>query len=323
MPNGILVVLEQREGAVKAQSLQTLSKAGLLAGDMGAEVYVLLIGAGASALEELKGYKIDKALVVDSAELASYKNASYAEAVAKAVKNLDPKLVLYSATAMGKDLAPLAAAKAGCCLVSDVVEVSFSDGSVLVKKPIYAGKCFANLKAKSFPVMLSLRPNVFAAEKAGAGEFPVESLDISLSAQDPRSVEYIEPETVELDVAEANIIVAGGRGLKAPENLDKIRNMAKALGAAVGASRAIVDADWISHEHQVGQTGKTVSPNLYIAVGISGAIQHLAGMSSSKYIVAINKDADAPIFKAADFGIVGDLFDVVDKITEGINKAKA
>ena len=323
MPNGILVVLEQREGAIKAQSLQTLSKAGLLAADLGSEVYALLIGAGQAALEAVKGYKVDKALVVDNADLASYKNASYAEAVAAAVKNLDPALVLFSATAMGKDLAPLAAAKVECSLVSDVVEVSASDDTIVVKKPIYAGKCFANLKAKSFPVMLSLRPNVFAAEKADAGDFPVEALEIAASAQDPVSVEYIEPETAELDVAEASIIVSAGRGLKAPENLDKIRNLAKALDAAVGASRAIVDADWISHEHQVGQTGKTVSPNLYIAVGISGAIQHLAGMSSSKYIVAVNKDADAPIFKAADFGIVGDLFDVIDKITEGINKAKA
>ena len=230
---------------------------------------------------------------------------------------------MMSATALGKDLGPLVSARLGCAIASDITAVEADGDAVTIRKPIYAGKCFANFRSKGYPVVLSLRPNVFVDEGASAGGgAAVEKLDVAPSSTDYGSVSYIEPETKELDVAEASIIVSGGRGLKEPENFKYVRELADALDGAVGASRAVVDADWIDHKHQVGQTGKTVSPNLYVAVGISGAIQHLAGMSSSKNIVAINKDPDAPIFKVASFGLIGDLFSVIEPITEKIKAGK-
>jgi electron transfer flavoprotein alpha subunit len=313
----ILVFIEQRDGVVKDQSLQALS----LAANLG-EAHAVLVGSGNSdGVEVVKKFGASKIYNVDSDFLSAYKNASYADSVAEAAKQSDAKLVLISSTAMGKDLGPLVAAKLGVVAISDAVEVLLEGEDLKIKRPIYAGKCFANLKVKNYPVVVGVRPNSYQATEKDISSEVIE-LQIAKSDQDPESVEYIEPEIKELDVAEANVIVAGGRGLKEAANFKHVRALAESLDAAVGASRAVVDAGWIGHKHQVGQTGKTVSPNLYIAVGISGAIQHLAGMSSSKYIVAINKDADAPIFAVADFGIVGDLFEVMELITEKIEAAK-
>jgi len=312
-----LVFIEQRDGVVKEQSLQALTMARQLG-----EACAVIAGSGVSEhAGMLAEYGAKNVYVADADYLASYNNASYADAVAAAAKEAGCNVVLMSATAMGKDLGPLVAARLGVVAVSDTIALSMNGESLAIRRPIYAGKCFANIKVKEYPVVIGLRPNACAAEKGDAGEGNVVTLSVEKSALDPMSVEYIEPESKELDVAEANIIVSGGRGLKEAENFKHVRALAEALGAAVGASRAVVDADWIGHKHQVGQTGKTVSPTLYIAVGISGAIQHLAGMSSSKNIVAINKDPDAPIFNIADFGIVGDLFDVIDLITEKVKAA--
>jgi electron transfer flavoprotein alpha subunit len=319
MPAGILVVIEQRENEIKAQSLQTLSKAAEMAKASGEKLSAVLIGSGINGLVDgLKSYSLSTVYTADADFLASYKNLSYADAVAKAAEAADPRLLMISATAMGKDLAPLVAAKLNCGVATDVTVIEADGDKVTLQKPIYAGKCFANMEVKKFPVVISPRPNVFADAPGAEADVETVALDVAENAHDHKAVSYQEPEVEELDVAEASIIVAGGRGIKEEANLKIVRDLADVLGAAVGASRAIVDADWIEHSHQVGQTGKTVSPNLYIALGISGAIQHLAGMSSSKRIVAINKDADAPIFKVADFGIVGDLFSVVELITEKI-----
>lgn len=324
MAQGILVFIEQRDGAIKTQGLQALTVGRALAGGLGGTVSAVIAGHNLAGITgDLNAYGPSKVLTADAAHLSDYRNASYADAVVAAVKAVDPAVVLFAATAMGKDLAPAVAAKLGCGVITDVTGIDAAGGTLSIRKPIYAGKCFANYRAKSFPLVISLRPNVFPAQAAeGAGAAEVTALNVPPSAQDPKSVSSIEPEVKELDVAEASIIVSGGRGLKEPENFTKVRALADALGAAVGASRAVVDAGWIGHKHQVGQTGKTVSPGLYIALGISGAIQHLAGMSSSKLIAAINKDADAPIFKIADFGIVGDLFSVLDQITEQVKGAK-
>ena len=315
---GILVFVEQRNGVVRQASLQAISEAHRQAGG---DVAAVLVGSGVGdAAAGLGAYGAAKVFVADDPNLALYSSEGYGEAVAKAVEAAAPDAVFFAGTAMGRDLAPRVAAKLGTGALADVVALEKDGGQFVARRPVYSGKAFATVdSAGAKPQVISLRPNVFAVEETG-GSAEVVALDgLSLAI---RAVvkELVDTGGGELDVAEADIIVSGGRGLKGPENFALIRSLAEALGGAVGASRAAVDAGWIAHKHQVGQTGKVVSPSLYIACGISGAIQHLAGMSSSKIIVAINKDPDAPIFKIADYGIVGDLFDVVPPMVEEVKK---
>ena len=232
--------------------------------------------------------------------------------------------VLIPYTAMGKDVAPRVAARVGAGLVSDVVNLEVKDGKLEARRPVYAGKALATVRWEGEPQMATLRPNVFAlgtAEAARKYDTVTGTADVSTRRARVQSVQAAGAGKVEL--TEAQIIVSGGRGLKGPENFHLVEELANALGAAVGASRAVVDAGWVDHQMQVGQTGKTVSPTLYVAAGISGAIQHLAGMSSSKVIVAINKDADAPIFKVADYGIVGDVFEVLPKLSAAAKELRS
>ena len=315
---GILVFVEQRNGVLRQASLQAISEAHRQAGG---DVAAVLVGSGVGdAAPGLGAYGAAKVFVADDPNLALYSSEGYGEAVAKAVEAVSPDAVFFAGTAMGRDLAPRVAAKLGVGALADVVALEKDGDQFVARRPVYSGKAFATVdSAGTKPQVISLRPNVFAAEETG-GSAEVIALDgLSLSI---RAVvkELLDTGGGEIDVAEADIIVSGGRGLKGPENFALIRDLADALGGAVGASRAAVDAGWIAHKHQVGQTGKVVSPSLYIAAGISGAIQHLAGMSSSKIIVAINKDPDAPIFKIADYGIVGDLFDVVPPMVEEVKK---
>jgi electron transfer flavoprotein alpha subunit len=231
--------------------------------------------------------------------------------------------VLAAGTVLGRDLAARTAARLGTACAGDLVELEIgADGTLRGRRPVYSGKAFARVAIpRTRPALATLRPNVFPAEPA---ERPGRGEPVALERPyDParlrlRTVEIRRAAEQEVDVAEATIIVSGGRGLKGPENFSLVRDLARALGGAVGASRAVVDAGWIPHAHQVGQTGKVVSPTLYVACGISGAIQHLAGMSSSKVIVAINKDPEAPIFKIADYGIVGDVFEVLPALTRAV-----
>jgi len=318
MMAGILVFVEQRNGVLRQASLQAISEAHRQAGG---DVAAVLVGSGVGdAAPGLGAYGAAKVFVADDPNLALYSSEGYGEAVAKAVEAVSPDAVFFAGTAMGRDLAPRVAAKLGVGALADVVALEKDGDQFVARRPVYSGKAFATVdSAGTKPQVISLRPNVFAAEETG-GSAEVIALDgLSLSI---RAVvkELLDTGGGEIDVAEADIIVSGGRGLKGPENFALIRDLADALGGAVGASRAAVDAGWIAHKHQVGQTGKVVSPSLYIAAGISGAIQHLAGMSSSKIIVAINKDPDAPIFKIADYGIVGDLFDVVPPMVEEVKK---
>jgi electron transfer flavoprotein alpha subunit len=227
---------------------------------------------------------------------------------------------------MGKDLAPRVAARLGVGLASDCTKVAVKDGTLEFTRPIYAGKAFLTLRLKTAPQMATLRPNVFPLGEAAAGSGETVRVDAAIpdGAVKGRVAEILKEESAETDVTEAEVVVSGGRGLKGPEAFALLRDLAAVFPrTAVGASRSAVDSGWIGHQHQVGQTGKTVSPQLYVAVGISGAIQHLAGMSSSKVIVAVNKDPEAPIFKIADYGIVGDLFEVVPKLTEELKKTLA
>ncbi len=312
---GILVFVEQRKSEIRNASLQALSEAKR----QGGAVSAVLPGSGiGEAAAGLGAWGADKIYVADDPNLDLYSSDGYAEVVVKAVEQAQPSAIFFAGTAMGRDLAPTVAARLGVGAIPDAVGLELDGETFSVRRPVYSGKATTTADtAGNTPQVISLRPNVFAAEEsAGAGE--VVALDgLSLSI---RAVvkELLEAEGGELDVAEADVIVAGGRGIKGPENFALIKSLADALGGAVGASRAAVDAGWIEHSHQVGQTGKVVSPSLYVAAGISGAIQHLAGMSSSKVIVAINKDPDAPIFKIADYGIVGDLFDVIPPMVDAI-----
>jgi electron transfer flavoprotein alpha subunit len=321
----ILVFLERRGGELKAASLQAVSTARRLADATGDGVVALALGSGAASCAELAGrHGADSLMTVDDASLDLYVPEVYAAALAEAARAAAADTILAAGTSLGRDVAARACARLGTGLLSDVVEIERAAGGALRgKRPVYSGKAYAWASVPDArPSMATLRPNVFAAIASGRGAAQAVAFQPPSVPARARVSRLETPAAQEQDVAEASIVVSGGRGLKAPENFALVRELAAALGGAVGASRAVVDAGWISHSHQVGQTGKVVSPSLYVACGISGAIQHLAGMSSSKVIVAINKDPEAPIFKAATYGIVGDLFEVLPKLTEAIAKIR-
>jgi len=323
MPN-IAVFIEQRDGALKKVAWQMMSEARRIADTDGGEVWGVFLGGDAStAATEAGKYGADKVFSASGEEFNSYNSEIYGTALAAFCKSAVPDILLIGSTAMGKDLGPKVAAKLECACISDAVALKF-DGGWEVRRPIFAGKCFADVTPKSAMAVVGIRPNAFILEEktaAGTGE----TFDAGTAGIDPKAVvKSIESgDGGKIELTEAEIIVSGGRGIKGPENFELIEKLADSLGAAAGASRAIVDAGWVDYSNQVGQTGKTVGPNLYIACGISGAIQHLAGMSSSKCIVAINKDANAPIFKVADYGIVADLFDIVPILTDEIGKIRS
>jgi electron transfer flavoprotein alpha subunit len=245
--------------------------------------------------------------------------------VAAAAKQADPAILLLGASAMGKDLAPRAAAKIGTGLSSDCTELDVADGKLIATRPVYSGKCYIKTETTTTPAMAAVRPNTYPAaeDKGGSAEVVKVDTGIDESKIRARIKEIQETGAGKVELTEASIIVSGGRGMKSSDNFKIIQEMASVLGAAVGASRAAVDSGYATQDMQVGQTGKVVNPNLYIACGISGAIQHLAGMRTSKVIVAINKDADAPIFQKADYGIVDDLFKAVPVMTEELKKMLA
>ncbi len=321
----ILVLLERRSGSLKASSLQAVSTARRLADATGDEVVALSLGAHAGQDADAAGqHGADRLLAVDDPSLDLYVPEIYAATVQKAAKETGADTILATGTSLGRDVSARACALLGTGLLSDVVELERAAGGALRgKRPVYSGKAFAWASIPAArPSMATLRPNVFPASAASPRPAKVEPFAAAAVPARAKVTRLETPAAQELDVAEASIVVSGGRGLKAPEHFSLVRDLAHALGGAVGASRAVVDAGWIPHAHQVGQTGKVVSPSLYVACGISGAIQHLAGMSSSKVIVAINKDAEAPIFKIATYGIVGDVFEVVPKLTEAVKKLR-
>jgi electron transfer flavoprotein alpha subunit len=320
MPN-VLVVLEQRDGVLKRVALEALAAGRTLADQLGGEVHGITLGPEGMALDAAGPHGADRVYVATDEAMRRYQPGPWAATVAERA-NDGYAAVVISATALGKDLGPRLAARLDCPLAADVVAVAVDGGAIVVSRPVYAGKAVYRLRVRASRCVISLRPNNFMPkETARAGTVE----PISVVSADGASVTAIkEPEHAALDVAEAGIVVAGGRGMKEPAHFKLLEELAAAFGgqATVGASRAVVDAGWRPHAEQVGQTGKTVSPNLYVAVGISGAIQHLAGMRTSKVIVAINKDKDAPIFKAADYGIVGDLFEVVPRLTDAVRKVR-
>jgi len=318
--NKILVYLESQADSLKRTSFEVITAARKLSGGTAAITGVIINGTS-NAGSLAKEYGLSDLVNVNEAKLSTYSSTGAASIIAQVAKAEGADLLLFAGNAAGLELAPRVAVKLEAGYISDCIGLSLNGQDIIASKPVYAGKAVLKQKIDSDVKVFSLRPNVFTAQKEEAANINIREFKAELNDSDLKStVKSVAKNEGKLDVLEADIIVSGGRGIKGPENYNLIESLAKSLGAAVGASRAVVDAGWRPHSEQVGQTGKTVSPTMYVACGISGAIQHLAGMSSSKIIVAINKDKDAPIFKMADYGIVGDIFDVLPKLTGRISE---
>ncbi len=323
MANKILAILEQRDNKLKRSAFEVVSTAARLAGELNLEAEAVVIGNDIENISECGKYGIKKLLHFKHEQLANYSTSAYTSIISDYAKENGVSIIVISGTALGKDLAPHISARLNAGCLMDCISLETSSGEITAARPVYAGKALVDARINTEVKVFVLRPNVFKAEvKDENGSADVEIRIVENPDLKTRVTEIKRSEG-KIDVAEADIIVSGGRGLKAPENFHLVEELADVLGAAVGASRAVVDAGWRDHREQVGQTGKTVSPSLYVACGISGAIQHLAGMSSSKYIVAINKDKDAPIFGVADYGIAGDVFEILPALTEEIKKVKS
>jgi len=318
-----LVFIEQRQGRIRKASLEALALARRLAGG---PVAAVLPGKGVTPLAGALGKSgAGVVYVADRDDLELYSNKGYVGALDAAAQKETPDVVVIAATAMGKDVAPRFAARRDVSVLADVMDLRLEGDRLVGSRPVYSGKARAEVDCGTAALQIATtRPNVFPAERdEAAPDARVEKLEVGEIAPRAHVLAVETSESKELDVAEADVIVSGGRGIKGPENWPLIRDLQQALGAALGASRAVVDAGWIDHQHQVGQTGKVVSPTLYVACGISGAIQHLAGMGTSKVIVALNKDPEAPIFKVATYGIVGDIFRTVPEVAKAVRAAKA
>lgn len=319
-----MAIAEQRDGELRKISYEMVSEGRRLADALGQEVTAVLLGSNIKDKAAVLGhYGADKVLVADDPKLEPYTTDAYTAVLAELIKANDPAIVILGASVQGKDLAARLAARLEVGMAQDCTAFSIEDGNLVAIRPIYAGKAYAKVAFAGTPQMAAARPNVMALNEPDTSK-SAEIIDAAVSLDDgalkTKVVDVIRDESGKIDLTEADRIVSGGRGLKGPEGFKVLEDLAEVLGASVGASRSAVDAGWREHVDQVGQTGKVVSPNLYIACGISGAIQHLAGMSTSKVIVAINKDPDAPIFQKADYGVVDDLFKVVPPLTEEAKK---
>jgi len=330
MSNDVWIVAEQKEGKLKKVSLELLGIGRKLAQKTGGSLSALILGHGIENLaNELDGYGAGKIYVCDSEALKDYSNEGYAKVIVDLAKAHNPAILLGGATALGKDLYPRVAARLQTGLASDCIGLDINDEGLLVaERPIFAGKVLVDtVTPEAKPQMACLRPNVLPPAEKGSDKAEIEKISVELQPQDIKATikEMVKTAGEKIDLTEASVIVSGGRGMASKENFRILQELASAFGegATVGASRSAVDSDFAPHDWQVGQTGKVVNPNLYIACGISGSIQHLAGMRTSKYIVAINKDPEAPIFQVADYGIVDDLFKIVPLLTEEVKKLKA
>lgn len=327
MAENVLIVAESRGGELKKITYEAITAAVPIAEALDGEVQVAVLGSGLDGdalAADLGARGAATVYLLDDEALEQYAAETYAQALKDLIEAEEPALVLFGASAQGRDLAPRVAAKLEVALASDITGLRVEDDEILITRPMYAGKVIATVKLVTEPTIATIRPNNWpAAQAEGDSVAEIEEVDVDVEEPRTRVVEFQAKGGERPELTEASIIVSGGRGMGGPENYVYIEELADVLGAAVGASRAAVDAGWRPHSDQVGQTGKTVSPQLYIAVGISGAIQHLAGMRTSKYIVAINKDPEAPIFKLADYGIVGDLFEIVPALTQAAREMKS
>ena len=319
----LLAFAEQRDGKFKKSAFEVVQAARKIADQLSGELTTVIVGdAVAPIAPELGKYGASDVVVAEDPRLRLYSTTAYTKIVASIARQEKASILFFPASQMGKDLAPRIAAVFTAGMAADCVSLRIDNGDLIATRPVYAGKALMEVKVTSPVKIFTLRPNVFTASPGQEANVTVRKASIDLSDADfSARVTSVKVAEGRPDVTEASIIVSGGRGLKGPENFKMVEDLADVLGAAVGASRAVVDAGWRPHDEQVGQTGKTVSPTLYIACGISGAVQHLAGMSSSKYIVAINKDKDAPIFQIADYGVVGDVFEVLPALTSELRKS--
>ena len=326
MSKNVYVIAEQRDGKIMKVSYELIGKARELADDLGQEVVAVLMGSGVEAVAgDLAKAGADKVVVVDDPMLAEYVTEPYTKAVTAVIKAQDPEIVIFGASSIGRDLAPRVSARIHTGLTADCTNLEIDPETKLLNmtRPAFGGNIMATIIcANHRPQMATVRPGVMQAladcDKVGT----VEKFDVEFTAEDMNVeiCEVVKTEKKSVDITEAKILVSGGRGLGGPEGFEPLRELAKVLGGEVSSSRAAVDAGWIDRDRQVGQTGKTVRPDLYIACGISGAIQHAAGMEESEFIVAINKEESAPIFNICDLGIVGDLNKIVPKLTEALKK---
>lgn len=321
MGRKVLVLSDIRDGVLRNVSFEAIAAAKVMAD--GGEVVAALFGEtiGEESFS-LIHYGADRVVKVEHPNLKSYTTDAYQQALLQVIDGEKPDGLIMGHTAQGKDLSPRIAAKLNTGLVSDAVHIELADGEAVFTRPIYSGKAFEKLKVKEGLVIATVRPNnIPSLEKDESRTGEVSNITVEIKDLRTTITDIVRKSTGGIDLSEAKIIVSGGRGMKVAENFQLLEELANVLGAAVGASRGACDAGYCDYSLQIGQTGKVVTPDLYIAVGISGAIQHLAGMSNSKIIVAINKDPEAPIFDVADYGIVGDLFEVLPLLTEEFKKA--
>jgi electron transfer flavoprotein alpha subunit len=320
MSNGVLVIAEQQEGSFRKVTFEALSEGKRIAGKLGGGLKALVLGADVGGIApELAKYGADVIFTADDPALAEYVTDLYTDVAAGVIEAQQPAVVLTGATTQGRDLAARLAARLDAAVAMDCISLAVEGGDLSAVRPMYGGKVLAEVLLSGAPRIAVIRPNVMDIEES-AGDGTIETVDVA-GRESRLTVVEKHLETGKTDLTEAEVVVSGGRGMGGAD-FSILEELADALGGAVGASRSAVDEGWRPHADQVGQTGKVVSPGLYMACGISGAIQHLAGMSSSRVIVAINKDPEAPIFTKADYGIVGDLFEVVPEITKAVRAVK-
>lgn len=319
----VLVFVDHTQGSFKKNAFEAINYAVKTAEQIGGDAIAVVMGAvNESELATLGTYGAKQVLHVSDARLNHFNTKAYTKAIIAAVNQTGAQVVVFSANNNGKSLAPMVAAKLKAGLVTGAVAYPDTNGGFKVKKSVFSGKAFAHVSITSDKKVISLTPNTFAVTEGGSPA-TVAALAVDFTDAD-FSAKFVSEDVVkgEVPLSEAERVVSGGRGLKGPENWGILEDLAKAMDATLACSRPVADAHWRPHHEHVGQTGGTIRPNLYVAVGISGAIQHLAGVNSSKTIVVINKDADAPFFKAADYGVVGDAFEILPKLTEAVNRAK-
>jgi len=321
MPQGVFAITEQRDGVFRKVSFEAVSEGRRIADGLGADLCAVVVGSGIEGIAgELQKYGADKILVADDPGLADYTTSAYTNVIADLIRSTDPAVVVLGASSTGKDLSARLAARLDAGLAMDCTGVKIDGGKLTCTRPMFGGKIFADVEFDSPIQIVAIRPNVMDIVES-AKDGAIEKQAVQLGEVKTAVVEKSMDTGDKIELTEADIVVSGGRGTAG--NFAAIEELAAAFAGAVGASRSAVDEGWRPHSDQVGQTGKVVSPVLYVACGISGAIQHLAGMSTSKFIVAINKDPEAPIFSKADLGIVGDLFDVVPAVAEEVKKVKS
>lgn len=330
MSKDVYVIAEQRDGKIQKVGVELIGEATKLAADLGEKVVAVLLGSNVTdKAQELIQYGADKVVVVDDPMLEKYATEPYAKAITAIIKELEPEIVLYGATSIGRDLAPRVSARVHTGLTADCTKLAINEETKLLHmtRPAFGGNIMATIVCKNHrPQMATVRPGVMSAlakDAARTGEVVNFKVDFVPADMNVEIIEEVKETRKTVDITDAKVLVSGGRGIGGPEFVPVLQEAADALGGIVSGSRPVIEAGWLSKERQVGQTGKTVRPNLYLACGISGAIQHVAGMESSEVVISINKDDNAAIFTVSDLGVVGDVKVILPKLVEAIKKVKA